>query len=215
MCGVRCIHRKKLVSLGMTLIEGMDRSSQEYLKAVEEELAASRVTAKALETELDGYKLDVAGATSSKISLDTTLNDISDRLSQLEIWKKSVPPSTGPSMTGIAAPFSAPPPVTAPSPVIAATTTVSTAPTSAPAPVSSAPGVPVTATVPAHALGSPLTMALQRITSPDVKLGREYDPCTYVLGTKSASEIKAFDRSKLDLNDLFFGWTRIANMILD
>lgn len=68
---------------------------------------------------------------------------------------------------------------------------------------------------PSQALSSPLTAALQRIGSTDIQIGREFDPFTYVLATKNSIEVKSFYRTKMDLNDLFFGWTKVATMILD
>lgn len=69
--------------------------------------------------------------------------------------------------------------------------------------------------IPAQAMADPLTSALQRIGATDLHLGREYDPSTYVLATKSVAEAKSFDRSKMDLNDLFYEWMRIATNIVD
>lgn len=64
-------------------------------------------------------------------------------------------------------------------------------------------------------MSGPLTAALQRLGSLDPQLGREYDLYIYVIATKTANEAKSFDHSKMDLKDLFYGWMKVATMIMN
>lgn len=86
------MRRKTLLSKDMSLISGMDRSSPEYLKALEDELSQLRVTKDSLEDELDNYKSDVASGKAKSANLDTTLQLITDRLSNLETSVANLPP---------------------------------------------------------------------------------------------------------------------------
>lgn len=257
VCGVKCKYRAEFLSTGMALISGFDRSSPEYLKALEEELSQARVTKKSMEDELEKYKFDVAGGSTIKFDPDSPiLRAITDRLSNIELSMKSTPGITAPTMTApvtaAATSLAAPPPRPPPPPplpshgldishaspplVTAVTSTFSGVPS---VPLLSTHGITMTTAsgpyhgvvsasysgvpsypphhhvVPAHALGSPLTSALQRIVSPHSQQGKEHDPSAYVLLTKTESEAKNFDRSKMDLNDLFFGWMQVAKMIIN
>lgn len=62
---------------------------------------------------------------------------------------------------------------------------------------------------------TPINRILQWIGSSDLQIGREFDLFTYVLATKNSTEATAFDRTKMDLNDLFFGWMKVVATILD
>lgn len=206
----------------MSLISGMDRSSPEYLKALEDELSKIRVTKDSLETELDKYKSDEAAA-ALDTGLDATFQLINDRLAKLEV-SITTPGTPPPSIP----PPAIPPRTIPPAPATAGTSPAAPGPTGPAAPATSPPvsgGIPsawaptsshtgILPVIPAHAMGNPLTSALQRIASPDLQLGREFDPGTYVLATKSAVEAKSFDHSKMDLNDLFYGWMKVATNIV-
>lgn len=230
MCGVRCKIRAEILATDMSLIEGLERSSPEYLKALEEELAQARVAHKTLEDELDDLKSDKASAGIVKMDPDSPiLRAITDRLASLElsIKKSGDPVTTGtpaPPLRYIHVPTTVPPaPTTTVSPTSGITpshtlsvTTSGTTMTTHVSPSPSGTGTAVTPhVVPAHALGGPLTTALHRIGSTDPGIGREYDPSVYVLLTKNAADAKNFDRSKMDLNDLLYGWTKMATMIVN
>lgn len=209
------------------IIEGFDRSSAEYLKALEDELSQSRITHTALQDELETYKSDHAGASVDikDPTMMATLKLITDRLSQVEVTLKDIkdPTSVAASQPPLSLPT--PPPVPARPPVHTQGTvnmpgTQPTAGTPSQNLPSSVPTIPgslqsgVPHVIPAHAIGGPLTAALQRLGSTDPQLGRELDPYTYVLATKSANDAKLFDRSKMDLNDLFYGWMKVATNVM-
>lgn len=210
----------------MALIPGYDRASAEYLKAIEDELSQKRVSQLALEDELDHLKSDHATGTTKDVkdpTLMATLKTITDRLAKLETGTTSPPPPLPPPPV---------PPVTlattAAATTAATTSTASTATTTAAStsPVLAGSGLPISSSsstlhghsismTPAQALGVPLTATLQRIGSTELQLGREYDPYSYVLATKNATDAKIFDRTKMDLNDLFYGWMKVATMVLN
>lgn len=89
------------------IIEGYDRSSAEYLKALEDELVRTRVTRTALEDEIQQLKMGQAGALDVKDpNLMAALKLITDRLSQVEITLGDV--ATG-AVVGQVPPTQAPP----------------------------------------------------------------------------------------------------------
>ena len=186
----------------MAVVDGYDRKDPKYLTFLEDSFTRQHAEQDRLQDELEGWKRSSGG---SKPGAETSVHDrdilaildnISKRLDNLEVSSAEQPTASAPARQASAT--SQP-----------TASTLQASATSQPTALATGPAI-ATPPAPADLLTGPLTQALARLSgvAADDSKGKPYRPETY-----SQKTDKKRDYSKMDLVDLVYGWTRVAEHI--